>query len=187
MAKKKKKKKLRVGRLVLFLVLILVIVALVGAVLYLTLGKKGSGGSSENPTEATTEARVLGYESGVVTSGDSLQSKVDEMYSKAAEGYAGLEYQNIITSTDGEHFTCYIANSLTNRYDMFVAIYVGDDLTNELYLSGLIPIGSAMDSFTGEKKLSSGTYNGTIVMTQVESDNATMHAQVSYAVTITVQ
>jgi hypothetical protein len=186
MAKKKKKKKLRVGRLVLFLVLILVIVALVGTVLYLLLGK-GKGGSSENPTEATTESRVLGYESGVVTSGDSLQSKVDEMYSKAAEGYAGLEYQNTMTSNDGEHFTCYIANSLTNRYDMFVAIYVGDDLTNELYLSGLIPIGSAMENFTAEKKLASGTYNGTIVMTQVESDNATMHAQVSYAVTITVK
>lgn len=182
---KKKKKKLRTGRLVLFIVLILLIIALVGAVLFLALRKGSGGGSSEEPT--TSASRELTYEGGVVTSGNGLQDAVDEMYSKAAEGYASLEYQNDIISTDGEHFTCYIANSLQNRYDMFVTIYADEDLKNEVYLSGLIPIGSAMNQFTSEKKLEKGEYSGTLVMTQVESDNATMHAQVSYTVTIKVQ
>jgi hypothetical protein len=183
---KKKKKKLRTGRLVLFIVLVLLIIALVGAVLFLLL--RDRTGSSGDSTEATTEAsKQLDYEGGVVTSGDGFQAKVDEMYSKAAEGYASLEYKSDITSKDGENFTCYIANSVQNRYDMFVAIYTDDDLTDEVYLSGLIPIGSAMSSFKSEQKLSPGVYSGTIVMTQVESDNATMHSQVKYAVNISVQ
>jgi hypothetical protein len=184
---KKKKKKLRTGRLVLFIVLILLIVALVGAVLFLVLNR-GSGSGGEDSTEATTVAsRELTYEGGVVTSGNGFQQAVDEMYSRAAEGYAALEYENDITSEDGLNFKCYIANSLSNRYDMFVAIYLDDDLTDELYLSGLIPTGSAMEKFTAEHKVEPGSYSATLVMTQVESDNATMHAQVMHAVTVTVK
>jgi hypothetical protein len=193
---KKKKKKLKVGRLVLFIVLLLLIVALVVAVVCLLLGRdKGTTKEEEETTAATTTAYIepttsslgqLGYESGVVVTNKGYQEQINEMFSQAAEGYASLEYQNNALSNDGQNFTCYFANAKENKYDMFITLYADSALTQQIYLSGLIPPGSAIDHFTTSKLLDKGTYDCVLVMTQVEDDHSTLHAQVSYTVTLTV-
>jgi NADH:ubiquinone oxidoreductase subunit 3 (subunit A) len=202
MAKKKKKKKLKVGRLVLFIVLLLLIVVLAVAVVSLLLGRdKGSESTGENETTKATQAPTttayiepttsslgqLGYESGVIASDkDSLQKQVDEMFSKAADGYAELEYENSANSTDGQNFTCYVANSKSNKYDMFITLYEDSTFTNQIYLSGLISPGSAIDHFTLSKTLDEGSHDCVLVMTQVADDHSTMVAQVSYTLTLAV-
>ena len=68
------------------------------------------------------ETPKLGYAEGttVVEDPDALQKAVDEMYAHAAEGGVTLEYKNDARSTDGENFSCYIANAAENRYDMYL-------------------------------------------------------------------
>jgi NADH:ubiquinone oxidoreductase subunit 3 (subunit A) len=186
---KKKKKKLRKGRIFALIIIVVLIVALAAAVVALVSGKNGSREEAESTTtpEETTTARELTYEGGVVAvDSDSFSKQVSEMYSKAAEGTAALEYKNDAYSTDGQNFTCYIANSKLNSYDMYIGMYEDSALTKEIYLSGLIPIGSAMEQFKSNYTLPKGDYTCTLVMTLVESDHTTMHAQVAYTIDLHV-
>ena len=82
----------------------------------------------------------------------------------------GLWYQNSATSTDGIHFTGFIGNSESNAYDMFVGIYADDDFTERLYLSKLVPPGSAIESFELDKALSEGDHQVYVAMTLVAKD-----------------
>ena len=77
------------------------------------------------------ETPKLGYAEGttVVEDPDALQKAVDEMYAHAAEGGVTLEYKNDARSTDGENFSCYIANAVENRYDMYLQIFADSELT----------------------------------------------------------
>jgi NADH:ubiquinone oxidoreductase subunit 3 (subunit A) len=167
---------------------LVLVIALAVAVVALVSGKNGSREETDSTTEETTTApRVLSYEGGVVAvDSDSFNKQVQEMYSKAAEGTAALEYKGDAYSTDGKTFSCYIANSQLNSYDMYVGLYEDDALTKEIYLSGLIPIGSAMEQFKSNYTLPKGDYECTLVMTLVESDHTTMHSQVAYTVNLHV-
>lgn len=113
---------------------------------------------------------VVGYAEGVtaVEDPDAFAKAMDKMLEES-EGYGmSLEYKHIAESSNGKDFTCYLANSAENQYDMFIAIYGDEALTDELFLSGLLRPGTAFDHITLNRALEPGVTNCTVAFTQVE-------------------
>jgi hypothetical protein len=79
-----------------------------------------------------------------------------------------LEYRNDAYSDDRRTFQCYIANSQSNEYDMFIAIYADAEYNDLLYLSELLRPGSAFEQVTLERALPPGDHEVYVAFTQVE-------------------
>lgn len=135
---------------------------------------------------AGRESKELGYDENavVVTDEDELQKIVDEMQNR--ESSISLEYKNIAGSSDGSNFSCYIANSAKNRYDMYIGIYSDADYEEELYLSQLLKPGSGIKDFKCNKKLEPGSYNMILVFTLVGDDHETIKSQTPVTFTMNV-
>lgn len=136
--------------------------------------------NSESSESKESQGFRIGYAEGttVVEDPDALQKIVDEM-SENARKTIGLEYKNEAFSTDGQNFECYVANAARNNYDMFIAIYADAEMTDELFLSGLIPPGRAFDHITLNRPLEEGANTVYIAFSQVEEVDGeqTMRAQ----------
>ncbi len=148
------------------IILLLLLVILMGVVLAVVLLRGGTQDISDNGTP------MIGYatEATVLLDEDALQAAVDEAIANAKNGRVALRYQNDAFSEDGKTFSCYIANDTANLYDMFIAIYSDPALTDQLYLSGLVPPGSGFEEITLDKALSSGDTTVYVALTQVEED-----------------
>ena len=162
------------------LAVVILLLAVVLAVV-LTQGKE----PANIPDTATPK---IGYAEGVtaVEDPDALQKAVDEMYEQAKQPGVALEYKNGASSSDGINFSCYIANSLSNSYDMYIQIFADAELIDQLLLTGLLRPGTAFDSITLEHPLDPGTHRVYVAFTQVEEDLATIHAQVMVTMDFTV-
>ena len=89
----------------------------------------------------------------------ALQAAVDQMM-KDAKNEMVASFQNQAFSEDGKTFTCYIANSEYNEYDMFIALYT--EISNDaepLYLSGLMRPGEAFREIALDEALDKGTHD----------------------------
>ena len=163
---------------ILPMIVAVVILALASVVVYLGFFKEKDDG-----------AGALGYEdtAEVVTDEDELQKIVDGMLERTEDGKISLEYKNMATSSDGKNFICYIANSVKNKYDMYVGIYSDATCQEELLLTQLMKPGSGIKSFECEKKLEPGTYNTVLVFTLVSEDHETIKSQASVEYTLTVK
>lgn len=154
-------------------VLLVLVAALVAVLLF-------THSCQAEPAENIPDGSVpmIGYAEGVVVSDDAeeLQKLLDEER-EDSQGIT-LEYKGVATSTDGENFTCYIANAPENTYDMYLDIYADDALTDEVFLSGLIRPGNAFKEIKLNHPLPAGTTKVYVAFTQVEEDQATIHAQV---------
>ena len=171
----------------LVLVLVIIIVVLVAAGAVLLLGKFGEQ-EPEADTLGDNQTPPIGYEEGVtvVDDPDALQKAVDAMQEKAKQEGIPLEYQNGASSKDGTKFDCYIANPAKASYDFFINIYADAELTDQLYLSGLIPPGSAKRELELDHALSPGTHRVFVVFTQVEDDHTTIHQQATVTMDFSV-
>lgn len=163
--------------------LLAVVILLLAAVIFLM--KPGAEPAEPEDSDSTPK---IGYQEGVtvVEDPEALQRAVDEMYAKALETGVALEYKNDAKSTDGENFSCYIANSVDNKYDMYIQIFADQELTDQLLLTGLIRPGSALDNITLDHSLDSGSHRVYVAFTQVEEDLETIHAQVLVTMDFTV-
>ena len=172
----------------LTLVLIIIIVLLLAVAVFLAVSKLGAEKEPEAESLGNPSTPLIGYEEGVtvVDDQDALQKAVDDMYEKAKEEGVPIEYQNGASSTDGENFSCYIANPAKADYDIFLTIFSDAELTDQLYLSTLIPPGSAKREIKLDRPLSPGTHSVYLVYTQVEDDHATIHQQVVVTMDFTV-
>lgn len=141
-------------------IIALVIVAAVAAVLWFT--KDSDDGKIDYAAEAT-----------VMLEQDALQAAFDEAMQNAADGNVGLRYQNDAYSDNGIDFKCRIINSATNLYDMFLTIYADAELTDQIYLSGLVPPGSGFENISLEHALDSGDHTVYVALTQVDTDEET--------------
>lgn len=101
---------------------------------------------------------------------DSLQAAMDEAMEKAKDGYVALLYENDAFSKNGTDFDCYIVNSAANKYDMFLTIFADDELTDQVYLSGLVRPGSGFEQITLDRALEPGNHTVNVVVTQVDAD-----------------
>lgn len=164
------------SKTVVILLLIIIVLLLAGialAVMYFIKDKDGGG--EETVTQNTG---IVQYEqNGIVAlDEDNLRELMEDLQNKAGNNIS-LKYQTGAYSTDGTHFSCYIGNSGANEYDMYAAIYIDKDLTEQVLLTGLIPPGSGIEEFDSEIALEPGTYEAVLVLTQVEDDHSTIHAQ----------
>ena len=146
-----------------------VIIALLMAVVVLLLTRPA-------PTDIGDEGvPKIGYatEATVLLDQDSLQAAMDEAMANAKDGNIGLYYQNDATSNDGTNFDCFIGNSSSNVYDMFLTIYADAELTDQIFLSGLVPPGSGFESITLDHALDPGVHTVYVALTQVDTDEET--------------
>lgn len=179
----KEKKNSNIVQKVLVLVLLLFVV--IGAVFIILNIKKVD---KTNEINNNTNSSVLKqYEANVILDDpQTLQDEYDEMVRQAKEGQMALEMKPVATSEDGKKFICYLGNSKKNKYDMYMVLYL-DDTQEEIYRTGLIPIGGRIESFELDKKLKPGDYTATISYNQVEEDGVTEHAQVNIGLDLVVQ
>jgi len=165
---------------------VIIACVLVCVIVIQVLPKKDSK-NQEETTQSLMQNGQLGYQGNVVVSDqDDLQALADGMMERAQEGNMALEMQNVARSTDGKKFACYIANSIKNSYDMFLAIYLDDALTDQVMITGLIAPGSAIDNFETSKKIENNT-SAYLVLTQVEADRSTIHSQVVVQIDLKVE
>lgn len=117
----------------------------------------------------------IGYDTSasVVMDEESLQAAVDEAMRNAREGNVALLYENDAFSSDGKTFSCYIANDTANLYDMFLTIYADATMTDQIYLSGLVPPGSGFEEITLDRALEKGDHLVYVAVTQVTADEET--------------
>lgn len=130
----------------------------------------------------------IGYaaDAKVMLDQDSLQAAFDEANKNAEDGYVGLKYKNNAYSTNGTDFQCYIVNSESNKYDMFLAIYTDAGLSDQIFLSGLIPPGSGFEEVSLDHALESGDHTVYVVVTQVDTDEETGEQVIKNQVTHTM-
>lgn len=114
----------------------------------------------------------IGYaaEAKVMMDQDSLQAAADEAQKNAREGNVALQYQNDAFSSDGKTFSCRIVNAPANIYDMFVTIYADAALTDQVFLSGLVPPGNGFEEITLDHELEPGDHTVYVAITQVDTD-----------------
>jgi hypothetical protein len=125
-----------------------------------------SQASSDTGIGYATEAKVMLDE-------DSLQAAMDKAMENAKYGTVSLLYKDNAYSTDGTNFSCYIVNAASNAYDMYLTIYSDLEMTDELFMSKLVPPGSGFESVKLEHSLSLGDHTVYVVMTQVDTDEET--------------
>jgi hypothetical protein len=123
-------------------------------------------GSDDLGIGYATEAKVL-------LDQDSLQAAMDKAMENAKDGNVSLLYKDNAYSTDGSTFECYIVNSANNAYDMFLTIYADLEMTDELFLSQLVPPGSGFEEITLEHPLEKGDHTVYVALTQVITDEGT--------------
>lgn len=146
-----------------------VIIAIAAAVIVIALCITAVFILRKNKDDGTP---TIGYaaEATVLLDEDSLQAAVDEAVENAKNSMVALSYQNDAYSTDGKTFSCYIANDVANLYDMFLTIYLDSALTDQIFLSGLVPPGSGFEEICLDRMLESGDYLVYVAVTQVETE-----------------
>jgi phenylpyruvate tautomerase PptA (4-oxalocrotonate tautomerase family) len=144
----------------------------------------------EAPTETRNAApRILYATEGVtvVEDPDALSRMVSDMYADLGNVMA-LEYKNDAYSENGREFECYIANAMSNEYDMFIVIYADAEYREELFLSQLLRPGTAFERLELERTLEKGDHTVYVAFTQVEEEDGeqVIHGQSKVTMTFHV-
>lgn len=162
----------------LVLVLIIIIVVLVVAGAVLLLGKFGRKEPDEAPI-GDGSTPLIAYQEGVTAIDDAsaLEDALKKDKELADEGGIPITFVNDANSADGKNIEGYIGNPERAKYDIYLQIFADAELTDQLYLSGLIPPGSVLKNLELERTLPAGDHRVYVAVTQVEDDHATMHAQ----------
>lgn len=128
----------------------------------------------------------IGYstEAKVMLDQNSLQAAMDKATEE--DGNIALRYKNNAYSDNGTDFECYILNSATNAYDMFLTIYADAELTDQIFLSGLVPPGSGFENITLSHALDPGTHTVYVALTQVADDEETGEQVIKHQVVHTM-
>lgn len=182
MAEKTRDEKSSKNLIIILLIIIILLLIAGGIILFFFLKKE----EPNAPLPGEDGFKIQYDGAAVALDEDSLRRQMEDAI-KAAEGTMALKYSNEAHSTDGTNFSCYIGNSAANEYDMYVNIYLDEELTQQVLLTGLIPPGSGIQDFESEIPLEPGIYNTVLVLTQVEDDHATIHAQVMVTLTLSVE
>ncbi len=167
--------------IILLVIVIIVLVAAGGALAFHFLNQ-------EQPTEDGGDAPELGYAEGatVVRDENALQKALDDMAAKVAKGSMVLEYDADAYSVNGKDFKCYLANAPENTYDMYFDMYNGSNIDEQLFLSGLLKPGQALDKIELKTDLPDGDHSVVLFFTTVEDDHKTLHSQISVTMTLHV-
>lgn len=154
------------NKLVVIVIILLVLILAAAGVVIVMLAKGGDDTSSPG----FTFEYGIGFEGNavVLTSGEAAVTQPDGL---------GITLQPVATSSDGINFSCKIGNPLSNKYDMYVALYEDFDSEDPIYLSGLFHPGEGLTTFNTNTKVPSGNYETILVITLVEEDHKTLVRQ----------
>lgn len=149
-----------------------VIIAAAVVVLVVTVATLVIVAALRDNTTAEEPPSRIGYstDAQVMLTQEELQAALNNM---TENGNIGLLYKNNAYSGDGLTFECYIVNSATNRHDMFLTIFADLEMTDQLFLSQLIPPGSGFNQITLERALEKGDHTVYVCLTQVARDEET--------------
>lgn len=153
----------------LLFLLIIVIVVVIAAVVVVILTRPNSEALPDNGVPK------LGYAEGttVVKDSNALQEALDAMTTEDMM----LEYEPDAFSADGENFSCYLANAVENKYDMYFDMYTDANFGEEIYLSGLLRPGTALEQIKLKRRFVAGDHKVVLAITTVEDDHQTVHGQ----------
>ena len=126
----------------------------------------------------------IGYasEANAILTQEEMQAAMDAALANGRDGNVALLYKDNAYSTDGVNFSCDIVNSQYNSHDMFLTIFADAEMTDQIFLSQLVPPGSGFESITLEHPLEQGDHVVYVALTQVARDEDTgeeyIHKQV---------
>ncbi len=173
---------------IVIIIMAVLIIALIALIAVLALRKDTDSDEGDEFVAQTLAPGALMYDvNAVALDEDSLNKQYAEAVAKAKEGTMTLQFKNTAVSEDGIYFSCDIGNAINNNYDMYINIYKDETLSEQILLTGLIPPGERIENFQSEIRLDPGTYEAVLVLTQVEDDHATLHAQLSVYLTLVVE
>jgi hypothetical protein len=164
------------NKTVLFAAVMVVVAVVIAAAVIIGTQKK----SSDLTVGYATEAKVM-------LTQDELQAAMDQAMENAKDGNISLRYKNNAYSSDGENFECYLVNSSGNAYDAIFAIYADPEMTDELYLSQLVPPGSGFENLKLERPLDEGDHTVYVALTQVKTDEKTGSQTIGNQVVYTME
>lgn len=174
------------------IVVIIIVAALVIAglvtVIFMLLDKKEPEAPANQIENNFANGQIQYQQHGVIAlDADSLQAAMDAASQEIADGYVSLDFNNYAESADGVNFECYLGNSVENTYDVYFDMYLDSTFSQRVMITGLIPPGSGIDTFTSEIDLEPGTYEAVLVLTQVEDDHSTIHRQTNVQINLNVR
>lgn len=135
----------------------------IAAVLLLLAGGVGAYLALRPAEETILDDNRIPYAEGVVL----MENTVVEPVPK---GRIALRYNYQARSTDGINFTCKLGNDESNQYDLYFDLYADAELTDEIYLSGLLRPGTALENITLNHALPEGTTTVYVAFNQVDVD-----------------
>lgn len=114
------------------------------------------------PDDSVDDGRIP-FAEGVVIMDDT---NIDPV----AKGRIALRYNYQAHSTDGIHFSCKLGNDKSNQYPLYFDLYADAALTDQIYLSGLLNPGTALEEITLDHALPEGTNTVYVSFNQVDVD-----------------
>lgn len=102
---------------------------------------------------------------------ESLQAAMDDAMRNASDSSVALRYKNNAFSNDGRNFECYLANSPGNLYDAFFTIYADAEMTDQVFLSGLVRPGSGFEQIKLDRALDPGLNTVYVAVTLVDTED----------------
>lgn len=139
--------------MVMLIIILLLVCVVVSGVIYFVSNKEEK--IAEQPNS---------FQTSIITDENQKIEKVDP-------GYYTIEMELLASSSDGQSFRGKIGNAKNNQYPVFVTI-VDEEQNEVLFTSGVIPIGSQIDSFVLGKKLDSGTHDVVLIYHQVSDEES---------------
>ena len=139
--------------------IIVPVVALL-AILGIGIGAYFLGASQE---EAELKDNRIPYAQGVVLMEDTE-------IEPAKHGWIDLTYNYQAFSKDGVNFSCLLSNAPSNQYDLYFDLYADAELTDEIFLSGLLKPGTALEEIALTHALPVGTTPVYVSFNQVDTD-----------------
>jgi hypothetical protein len=173
---------------VIFSIVIIALLAVIGVLVYkLTHIPEPEAQVAQETAAPAPEGNLFDYDNAAVAiDEDSLLRALQDMADKVQDGQINLQMRTTARSNDGVNFSCKLANSPENRYDLFLTLYL-DETGEEIYKSGLIPLGMEISNFQTNRKIEKGNHEATLVYTQVNDDKATVHATANVGLTLVVE
>lgn len=117
---------------------------------------------------------------------EGLEKWNEEALKEAERNQIPIQYAPNANSVDGKTFACVIGNPPGSPYHFYVDLYADTMLEEEVYLSGLIPPGRGLTSFTTTREFPEGETDAVLVVTTVEDDFKTIVAQTMVYLTLNV-
>lgn len=160
------------SKAIIILLIIIILLLIGGGVTALLFFNKDSG-----ETDTPQETGLVHYDAAaVILDEEELGDRFQELVEEANSGIA-IQFKNVAHSYDGVHFSCKIGNPEYSSYDVYYGIYLDETFQDQVLLTGLFPPGTAIEEFESDIPFEPGEYKVVLVLTQVEDDHSTFHAQ----------